>query len=85
MRGNLVIVANLQGMRRIACWLMPDRLAMAADSDDVRRLELFLAINARTASANSRPRRVSDAPAARGSALALQMARISSLIAMGMG
>ena len=34
-RGNLIIVAYLHSVRRITRWLMPDRLPMAADGDDI--------------------------------------------------
>ena len=37
-----IIVTNLHRMRRIALRLMPDRLPMAADSDDILRLEMLL-------------------------------------------
>ena len=43
MRGDLVVVADLQRVRRIALRFMPYGLSMAADSDNVGGLEIFLA------------------------------------------
>ena len=41
LRHNLVVVADLQGMRCIADRLMPDRLSVTADGDDILRAKLF--------------------------------------------
>lgn len=54
MGGNLVVIADLQGIRRIAHRLVPDRLAVAANRNNLRGLQIFLA--------HQRPHRIGKQP-----------------------